>query len=311
MVKQIGPSAENSYQWVKEWPALSPGYDLGQVTGLGIDKEQNIYVFHRNGRGWTDPFPDSTISLTTILKLDRESGAILNSWGENLFIMPHGLTVDHEHNIWVTDVALHQVFKFSPAGQLLLKIGEAKVPGKDAFHFDMPTDVAIAADGSFYVADGYGNSRIIKFSPAGTYQMEWGRPGIGEGEFNIPHSIDVDVNGNVYVADRENKRIQKLDPGGKFLQQWKGREVEYLYALTIDKFTQQLFAVDFSYTLLINNGSNVLMADSTGKLAILFGRDGAYDGPVTRYHDIVVDNEGTIYASDILLNTVHKFKKLK
>ena len=308
--KQNESPSGSYYQMVKDWPALSPGYHLGQATGIGMDKEQNLYVFHRNGREWSDPFPDSTISLTTILKLDRETGAILNSWGENLFIMPHGLTVDNHNNIWVTDVALHQVFKISPSGQLLMKLGEAKVAGKDALHFDMPTDVAFDADASFYVADGYGNSRIIKFSAEGKYLLEWGRPGKGEGEFDTPHSIDVDAKGNVYVADRENKRIQKFDSMGKFLQQWQGTEIEYLYALTIDKATQQLFAVDFSYTLLINHGSNVLAVDSSGKLTTRFGRSGGYDGPVTRYHDIVVDKEGNIYVADILLNTVQKFRRV-
>jgi peptidylamidoglycolate lyase len=146
----------------------------------------------------------------------EKAGRIINSWGENLFIMPHGLKVDKQNNVWVTDVGLHQVFKFTHEGKLLLKIGEAKVPGKDATHFDMPTDIAIEDDGSFYVSDGYGNSRVVKFSATGQYLFEWGTKGDKESEFDIPHGITLDKNGNVYVADRENSRIQVFDSSGKF-----------------------------------------------------------------------------------------------
>jgi peptidylamidoglycolate lyase len=113
------------YELVKDWPQLSPGYVLSQPTGLGIDSRGHIFVFHRTGRKWVIPFPDSLISLNTILELDNATGKILNSWGANLFIMPHGLTVDKDDNIWVTDVALHQVFKFNRDGQMLMTLGVA------------------------------------------------------------------------------------------------------------------------------------------------------------------------------------------
>jgi len=304
------PLKASQYELVEGWPQLKEGYKLGQPTGLGVDKNQNIYVFHRNGREWTNPFPDSAISLSTILKLDRQSGKILEQWGEGLFIMPHGLTVDQENNIWITDVALHQVFKFNAQKKLLMKLGIEKVADSDSLHFNMPTDVAIAKDGSFYVADGYGNSRIIKFSAEGKYLMEWGRPGTGEGEFNTPHAIDLDSNGNVYVADRENKRIQKFNADGTFIQSWSGNQMEYLYSLTIDKLTQKLFAVDFSFSEdSIIYGSNVFEAKDTGVIT-LFGRAGAYKGPVSRYHDIVVDKDGNLYICDILENKIQKFKNV-
>ncbi len=146
------------YELVKDWPQLPKGYILNQVTGVGIDFSQNIFLFHRTGRQWTEPFPDSLISSNTILMLNRQTGKMMNSWGANLFIMPHGLTVDKDNNVWVTDVALHQIFKFSHDGKLLMKLGVAKIPGNDSSHFNLPTDVAVAGDGSFYVSDGYGNS---------------------------------------------------------------------------------------------------------------------------------------------------------
>ena len=298
------------YELVKDWPQLPEGYVLSQVTGVGIDTKQNVFLFHRAGRHWTEPFPDSLISNNTILLLDKETGKMLDSWGADLFIMPHGLTVDKENNVWVTDVALQQIFKFSHNGKLLLKLGVAKTAGSDSLHFNLPTDVAVANDGSFYVSDGYGNSRVIKFSKEGKYLFEWGKKGDKPGEFNIPHGIDLDAQGNVYVADRENNRIQKFDANGIFLKEWKNNMAEQLYSLSIDKKNNNLFAVDY---LTVNDtlikGSDIIQFDSTVNFINRLGRSGSYNGPVSRYHDIAVDNESSIYLADILNNTIQKFKK--
>ena len=132
---QSGTTSENSdiesegYELVTGWPGFSRNYVLSQPTGIGIDSQDHIFVFQRTGRKWTTPFPDSLISQNTVLELDSESGNLINSWGANYFIMPHGLTVDKENNVWLTDVALHQIFKFSHEGNLLLKLGVAKVSG--------------------------------------------------------------------------------------------------------------------------------------------------------------------------------------
>src|SRR5450755_1810905 len=300
------------YELVKDWPELPDGYILSQPGGIAVDTSQNIFVFHRPGRRWKlleEEFPDSLISSNTILMLSRETGKILNGWGANLFIMPHGLTVDKENNVWVTDVGLHQIFKFSHGGKLLMRLGEAKIPGNDSLHFNRPTDVAVAADGSFYVSDGYRNSRVVKFSKSGKYLFEWGKKGNKPGEFIIPHAIDLDVNGNVYVADRQNNRIQEFDADGKFLKEWKNKSFANLYAVTIDKRNQHLFAVDYLIIMdTMIKGSNVIEFDSAGNLIEQFGRSGSYDGPLCRYHDISVDNEGSIYVGDILGNRVQKFR---
>ena len=138
------------YELVKDWPQLPAGIALSQPGGIGIDTTQNIFVFHRPGRQWKlleNEFPDSLISANPVLELDRNTGKIINSWGSNIFIMPHGLTVDRDNNVWLTDVGLNQVFKFSHEGLLLMKLGKAKIPGNDSSHFNRPTDVAVAADG--------------------------------------------------------------------------------------------------------------------------------------------------------------------
>jgi DNA-binding beta-propeller fold protein YncE len=241
--------------------------------------------------------------------LDRQTGKILSSWGGNVFVMPHGLTVDKDNNVWVTDVGLHQVFKFSHEGKLLMRLGEAKIPGNDSLHFNRPTDVAVAADGSFYVSDGYRNSRVVKFSRSGKYLFEWGKKGSKPGEFNIPHAIDLDAKGNVYVADRQNNRIQEFDAKGKFLKEWKNRSFANLYSVTINKINQHLLAVDYLIIMdTIIKGSDIIEFNSEGNLIGQFGRSGSYNGPLCRYHDICVDNEGNIYVGDILGNRVQKFR---
>lgn len=302
------------YQLISNWPQLPVNYSLGQVTGIGIDTSQHIFIFHRAEREWkaTDiGFPDSTIAGTTIIELEKETGKILNSWGRNLFIMPHGLSVDKQNNVWVTDVGLHQVFKFTHEGKLLMQLGIAGEPGNDSLHFNKPTDVAVTNDGSFYVSDGYGNSRVIKFSKEGKYLLSWGSAGDKPGQFHTPHAIDLDCKENVYVADRENNRVQEFTAEGKFIKEWKDNSFAKLYSVTINKNNGNVLAADYSSTLgIIVKGSDIIEFDSTGKLLLQFGRSGFYHGPKCRYHDIAVDNEGNIYAADIYGNRIQKFKKL-
>lgn len=258
--------SRSGYELVADWPQLPEGYELSQPGGLGIDTSQNIFVFHRPGRRWKlleEEFPDSLISSNTILLIDRNTGRIKSAWGAGLFIMPHGLTVDRLDNVWVTDVGLHQIFKFNHDGILLMKLGEAGIPGNDSLHFNRPTDVAVAADGSFYVSDGYRNSRVIKFSKDGNYLFSWGSKGDKPGEFNIPHAIDLDTLGNVYVADRENRRIQEFDANGRFLKQWKDKSMEKLYSVAIDRKSKRLFAVDY-----------LIVMDLIVKVLILFNLTG-------------------------------------
>ena len=225
--------------------------------------------------------------------------------------MPHGLTVDNENNIWVTDVGLQQVFKFSHNGELLMKLGEAKVTGNDSKHFNQPTDIAIAKDGSFYVADGYKNSRVIKFSSTGNYLFEWGKRGKKEGEFNIPHGISLDSNGNVYVADRENSRIQVFDQNGRFIKQLTDNTFGAICSVVFDKKHSQLLAVDdFAFLRIKHRGSDVFVFDSIGKVQTRFGRSGLYQGNISWYHDLAVDKDENIYIGDILGNTIQKFTKV-
>jgi len=300
----------SKYELVKDWPQLPSGFSLSAVTGIGIDSAQNVFIFQRTGRKWEEHFPDSLISSNTIFMLDGKTGKIRNSWGANLFIMPHGLTIDKENNVWVTDVGLSQVFKFDHDGKLLLKLGVAKIAGDDSIHFNEPTDVAVANDGSFYVSDGYGNSRIIKFSKEGKYILQWGKKGNKSGELNIPHAISVDSYGNVYVADRENNRIQKFDPNGNFLRQWKNTAAIQLFSLAIDKANHVIAADNLYINDSLPMGDDIIELDSALNLVKRFGREDKSISPDDLYHDIAVDNEGNIYVADDASNRIRKFRKI-
>lgn len=302
---------QDQYILVKEWPNLPDNLMLGNPTGLGVDTENNIVIFHRANRVWQQPMPKDKIPNNTILTLDRKTGNVLKSWGRDIFIMPHGLEVDSEGNVWLTDVGLHQIFKFNSNGNLEFVLGEAGVSGSDQSHFNLPTDVAVSNDGSFFISDGYGNSRIMKFSNNGEYLYEWGKFGSNEGEFNIPHGIDLDNSGNVYVADRENNRIQKFDNQGNFITSWQNTETDQLYSVAIDNKNNHLYGIDYLIVdKTVIKGSDIFRFDLNANIQLQFGRSGMYEGPISRYHDIAVDDAGNIYVGDILGNKVQKFLRV-
>src|SRR6185436_9925025 len=178
--------------------------------------------FHRPGRGF-EPDATEVLAAPAILEFDGDSGALIKSFGAGMFLVPHGITIDGDNNLWLTDVGLQQVFKFSHDGTLLLTLGEPRVGGWDATHFNQPTDIAIRPDGSFYVSDGYINSRVAIFDRRGKWIREWGKKGAGHGEFSNPHGLSfVTGNTDVIVADRENSRLQLFDRYGVFKREWKG-----------------------------------------------------------------------------------------
>ena len=302
----------SEYELIENWAKIPDDYILGNPTGVALTSNQNLVVFHRGSRSWQVPMPKEKIIEDTFIEIDKVTGKIIKSWGSNLFIMPHGLEIDKEDNIWITDVGLHQVIKYDSNGNELMVLGEEYTPGKDSLHFNLPTDVAVSENGSFYVSDGYGNSRIIKFSSEGEYLFEWGVFGENKNEFNIPHGLDLDKNGNVYVADRENNKIQKFDSLGNFIAEWKNEMIGQLYSVNVNNYENYLFGID--YIVSENSaplGSDIIKFDLDLNFKSKFGRSGNYKGPKARYHDIQVDNEGNIYVGDILNNTIQKFKPIK
>ncbi|KAM5298938.1 peptidyl-glycine alpha-amidating monooxygenase isoform 8-T8 [Ctenodactylus gundi] len=304
-----------------DWPGV---YLLpGQVSGVALDPHNNLVIFHRGDHVWDGNSFDSEfvyqqrglgpIEEDTILVVDPNNAAVLQSSGKNLFYLPHGLSVDKDGNYWVTDVALHQVFKLDPnskEGPLLI-LGRSMQPGSDQNHFCQPTDVAVdPATGAVYVSDGYCNSRIVQFSPSGKFITQWGEESSGRnpqpGQFSVPHSLALVPHvGQLCVADRENGRIQCFKTDTK----------EFVREIKHASFGRNVFAISYVPGLLFAvNGKpyfgdqqplqGFVMNFSSGEIMDVFK-------PVRKHfdmpHDIVASEDGTVYIGDAHSNTVWKF----
>jgi len=192
----------------QEPETMPDGWYFGRVSAVTNDSKGEIYVFHRN------------LKIDPIVVFNHES-KYLRSWGKGFFTNPHGIRADKDDNIWCVDNGAHQVYKFSRDGKLLMTLGVKGQPGEDDKHFRSPTDIAWDRQTQdFYVSDGYGNSRVVKFNKDGKYLLSWGKPGNKPGEFQTVHAVATDSKGRVYVSDRENNRIQIFTPDGKFLKAW-------------------------------------------------------------------------------------------
>lgn len=304
-----------------DWPGV---YLLpGQVSGVALDPQNNLVIFHRGDHVWDGNSFDSKfvyqqrglgpIEEDTILVIDPNNAAVLQSSGKNLFYLPHGLSIDKDGNYWVTDVALHQVFKLDPHGKEgpLLTLGRSMQPGNDQNHFCQPTDVAVDPDtGTIYVSDGYCNSRLVQFSPSGKFITQWGEAspesGPKPGQFRVPHSLAlVPPLGQLCVADRENGRIQCFKTDTK----------EFVREIKHPSFGRNVFAISYIPGLLFAvNGKpyfedqepvrGFVMNFSSGEIIDVFK-------PVRKHfdmpHDIAASEDGTVYVGDAHANTVWKF----
>ncbi len=218
----LGRAQDNPYRAVEDWAKLTEGRPWGSTAAVDVGTDDHIWVAERCG---ANSCVDST--LAPILEFDP-SGKLLRSFGTGLFVFPHGIAVDKEGNVWVTDgqgknSKGHQIFKFSRDGQILMTLGKAGVAGDGPDEFNQPSDVIVAANGDIFVADGHGgnsNARIVKFSRDGKFIKAWGKKGIAPGEFDTPHGLAFDSKGRLFVADRNNNRIQIFDQEGNFIEQW-------------------------------------------------------------------------------------------
>jgi DNA-binding beta-propeller fold protein YncE len=212
----------NPYRSIDNW-AEPPGRPYGAASMVDPDRAGHLWVAERCGANNCLGRKD----IAPILEYDAQ-GHWLQSFGAGLFAWPHGIHVDPDGNVWVADARGgegrgHQVIKFSPAGEILLRLGVAGSAGEDTDHFNGPTDVVVAANGDIFVTDGHeqaSNNRVLKFSRDGKFLKSWGRTGSAPGEFLVPHSIAMDSRGRIFVADRDNNRIQIFDQDGVFLDQW-------------------------------------------------------------------------------------------
>jgi peptidylamidoglycolate lyase len=283
----LAQSGSAPYQVVHGWPQYPDGFSTREVAGVGVDSHGHVFVFHRGRR--------------PILCLDPETGRVLASWGDGMFGSAHGLALDNKDNVWVTDTVRHQVIKFSHDGELLMTVGAKDVPGADPRHFNRPTDVAIAPNGDFWVADGYGNSRIVRFTAGGEYVTEWGVKGDKPGEFDTPHGITLDKQGRVYVADRGNARIQVFEGNGKLLHVWKSEELGRPWAVEVgpDGYLYVADGGDLHQQPEAFERNRALKLDLNGNILATWGSFGSYDGQFYWAHDIAAGPKGEVYVGDV------------
>ena len=313
-VKESSPQVEakvkpaSLYSLDTSWPKLPEGVELGQVTGVAVDSRNHVCVFHRSDRTWIQPFPKEKIKGHTIAMFNGETGELIKTFGEDKFIMPHGLSVDPQDNVWVTDVGSQQIHKLSHEdGAVLLSIGEPGVQGDDQNHFALPSDVSFSKDGGIYVSDGYVNTRVVKYSPSGKYEFEWGTPGGRPGYFNLPHGIEVDEK-RVYVADRSNLRLQIFDHKGSYLSEWKGEHIGRPFGVASN---------DKGEVFIIDGGDQ---PDNTRSRVIIFKKDGNVTDTFNAAlgadeknlgHDIAVGADDAVYVADAWSNSIRKYSKAK
>jgi len=243
---------------MKEWGPLPPGRRWGSSAGVDVGPDGHIWAYDRCGEFDLSAGACDSSKVDPVLKFDRRTGKILTSFGAGLFVVPHGLHVDREGNVWVTDFAGnkagtkgHQVFKFGPEGKILMRLGQAGVAGSGPGLLNQPCDVITAPNGDIFVADGHSGQndnppagstgRILKFTKDGKFIKQWGRLGSAPGEFRTPHAMAFDSRGRLFVADRGNHRIQIFDQEGTYIDSY------YQFSRVSDLFItadDTLYAID-------------------------------------------------------------------
>jgi len=304
-------SEDYVYEELANWAKLPEGWTFKEVADVAVDAQDRVYVFNRGEH--------------PMIVFDRE-GHFIAAWGEGLFVRPHGLTIGPDTALYCADDGGHCIYKCRPDGQVLMTVGTPRKPAprRSGQPFNQPTKVAFdPKTGDIYIADGYGNARVHKYSAEGKYLFSWGEYGTDPGQFNLVHSICTDEKGNVYVADRESHRVQIFDERGNYLGQWNNlhrpcglhiyRGLAYIGQLPTH------LGVNADYP---NLGACVSIHDLSGRRLARLG--GAYAseeaGHFTAPHGIAVDSGGDIYVGEVSwsaygsrLNppkTVRSFRKL-
>ena len=306
---------------MRNWGTLPEGREWGSTAGIDIDPiDGHIWAYERCGAGALSggPVNCDTNPVDPIFKFDRNTGEVLANFGADTFVTPHGLHVDSDGNVWVTDFAGneagtkgHQVHKFSPDGELLMSLGVAGQPGSEPGQLNQPTDVIVAPDGSIFVADGHSGQndpprpegstgRIIKFAPDGTYLKEWGQIGTLHGEFRTPHALEFDSQGRLWVADRGNHRLEIFDQEGNYL------DSRYMYGRISGIFItddDMLYAIDSESSPARHfpwmNGVRIGHIDDDTITAFIPPHDAdsrPYQGAAGE--GVAVDADGNVYAAE-------------
>lgn len=286
-------AGEYTYEVQDNWGTLPDGWSYLEVSGVAVDRQDRLYVFNRGKH--------------PVIVLDRD-GVFLGSWGEGMFTRPHAATMAPDDTLWLVDDGDHTVRHCTLDGRVLLTIGTPNQPATkwSGEPFNRPTHVAIAADGSLYISDGYGNTRVHRFTADGRHLGSWGEPGTDPGQFNLPHNVGVDRHGRVYVADRENFRVQIFEPDGRFITQWNN-----LYrpcGLCVDRrgdgdlvYVGELCSSVSVSEGIRNLGARMQMFTTGGERVARIGAPlpGSGPGEFVAPHGVAVDSRGDFYVGEV------------
>lgn len=269
-------SGKYTYEVVEGWGKLPEGRDLGLVSGMACDSQDRVYVFNRS------PQP-------AVLVFDRE-GNFLKSWGEDIFSSPHGIWISPDDHIYCTDTEDHTVRILSVDGEILMTLGTEGQPGEPGAPFNKPTRALLGPSGDIYVSDGYGQSRVHKFSKDGTLLRSWGEDGEDPGQFNLPHNIWVDPRERALVVDRGNRRVQVFNSDGEYLTEWP------------DLLSPNEIYIDADDTVYIaEGGQRISIMNLEGEVLVRWGEKGNAPGQFSDSpHGIWVDSHGDIYVSEVI-----------
>jgi DNA-binding beta-propeller fold protein YncE len=318
-----GEDETGPYDVVADWPKPlgHPGWTWGSQGGVFAESPNRIYIANRGElpippkapEGYTggygafgQPATSGKPRLENCILVVDANGKLLEDWTQwdHLFAGgrgPHHVKInpyDPEKHVWVVDDMVQQIFEFTHDGkELVLTLGERLKQGDDDKHFGRPTDIAWLPDGTFFVSDGYVNTRVVKFDKNGKFLMTWGTKGKGPGQFDLPHSIDIDAQRRVYVADRSNSRIQIFDENGKYLSEWDNIRQPYHIMVTAD---QHLWVAD-------GVTNKFLKYDLNGKLLYAWGTYGSFPGAFWGVHQFSVDSAGNLYAAETFGGRTQKF----
>jgi DNA-binding beta-propeller fold protein YncE len=306
------PQPANPYRTIDTWLHAPASRVLGSMSSADAAPDGTLFVAERCGENNCLGHDD----IAPILHVAAD-GRWLGSFGAGLLAWPHGIHVDRDGNVWVTDARAgegrgHQVIKFSPAGVELMRLGTAGVAGSDGAHFNGPTDVVVGVNGDIFVSDGHetdSNNRVVKFSEDGRFLMAWGGTGSGPGQFLVPHAIALDSRGRVLVADRDNNRIQIFDQNGKFLDEWRqfGRP-SGLYVGDDDT----LYVSDNQSNAERNPGwaRGIRIGSAEDGSVRAFIPDPEFDPARTQEtgaHGLTADALGAVYGAEVYAKTVKKY----
>jgi DNA-binding beta-propeller fold protein YncE len=321
-----GDDRTGPYDVVAGWPpplALAkPGYIWGSTGGIFAESPDRIFIANRgelklpeklppNFTGFWGSFGEQATTPTPefrncIVVVDR-SGKATESWTQWDYLFadgrgPHSVLIspyDPEHHVWIVDDIHHQIFEFTNDGkQLLMMLGVRDEPGNDQTHFKRPTDIAWLPDGTFFVSDGYGNTRVVKFDRNGKFLTTWGTRGTGPSQFNTPHSVTIDRNRRVYVSDRANNRIQVFDENGKYLDAFPNIQQPYNIRISEDQYLWV-----FSGPL-----DKMLKYDLDGHLLYAWGTVADFPGTLWGVHGMSTDQEGNLYVAEVDAGRFQKFR---